>query len=132
MKILADTNLFVHFYHRQPLPAGVDAALESAVAERFLSAVSVIEIYRLWKSRRILIDPDAWLDDALDGWTVIPINTAIARQSVLWGWPHKDPADRIIAATAAVEKIELWHTDTRLKKISGFPGRYFANQHRAR
>ena len=132
MKILADTNLFVNFYHRQPLPTGVEAALESDVIERFLSAVSVIEIYHLWKSRRILIDPDEWLNEALESWTVVPVNAAIARQSVLWNWPHKDPADRIIAATAAVEKIELWHTDTRLKKTSGFPGRYFANKLRAR
>jgi PIN domain nuclease of toxin-antitoxin system len=132
MKILADTNVFIKFNRRLPLPSEVETVLESSLVERFISAVTVIELFCLWKSNRVPLNPDAWLDDALDGWTVIPINTAIARQSVLWDWSHKDPADRIIAATAAVEKIELWHTDTRLKKISGFPGRYFANQHRAR
>lgn len=132
MKILADTNLFVKFYHRQPLPVGVEAVLESDVTERFISAATVIEIYRLWRGRRILIDPDSWLDEALQSWVVIPINTAIARQSVLWDWPHKDPADRILAATAQIEKVELWHTDTMLKKLTGFPHRYFVNQVRAR
>ena len=132
MKILADTNLFVKFYHRQPLPVGVEAVLESDVAERFISAATVIEIYRLWRGRRILIDPDVWLDEALNSWTVIPINTAIARQSVQWDWPHKDPADRILAATAQIEKVELWHTDTVLKKLTGFPQRYFVNQIRTR
>ena len=128
MRVLADTNLFVKFYHQQPLPVGVEAALASDVVERFVSAVSVIEIYWLWQRRRILIDPDVWLDDALKSWTVLPITAPIARQSVLWDWPHRDPADRILAATAKVEKIELWHTDTILKKLTGFPQRHFKNK----
>ena len=128
MRVLADTNLFVKFCHQQPLPVGVEAALESDVVERFISAVSVIEIYRLSQRRRILIDPDEWLDDALKSWTVLPITAPIARQSVLWDWPHRDPADRILAATAKVEKIELWHTDTILKKLTGFPQRHFKNK----
>ena len=130
MRVLADTNLFVKFYHHQPLPVGVEASLESDVIERFFSAVSVLEIYWLWQKRRILIDPDEWLDDALKSWTVLPITAPIARQSVLWDWRHRDSADRILAATAKVEKIELWHTDTILKKLSGFPQRYFTNKAR--
>jgi len=128
MRMLADTNLFVNFHHRQPLPAGVEAMLESETAERFVSAVSIIEIYRLWQKRRLLVDPETWLDAALESWTVLPVTAPIARQSVLWDWPHKDPADRILAATAKIEKIELWHTDTLLKKLSGFPSRYFVNK----
>jgi PIN domain nuclease of toxin-antitoxin system len=131
MRILADTNLFVNFYHRQPLPLGVEAVLESDVAERFISAVTIIEIYRLWQKRRVLIDPENWLDQALEAWGVLAVTAPIARQSMLWDWPHQDPADRIIAATAKVERIELWHTDTVLKKLSGFPNRYFANKIRA-
>lgn len=131
MRILADTNLFVEFHHRQPLPVEVEAVLESDVTERFISAATIIEIYRLWQRRRVLIDPETWLDEALEAWAVLPITASIARQSVLWEWPHKDPADRIIAATAKAEKIELWHTDALLKKLSGFPHRYFVNKIRA-
>jgi len=36
-------------------------------------------------------------------------------------------ADRILAATAECERIEFWHTDTVLKKLTGFPHRYFSN-----
>jgi len=125
VRILADTNLFIQFVHRQPLPATVELRLAAAEAERFLSAASVVEVYRLWQSGRLLDHPDAWMDLALASWRVLPITTPIARQSVLWDWPHKDPADRLIAATAQVEKIELWHTDTLLKKLPGFPQRYF-------
>ena len=128
MRVLADTNLFIKFYHQQPLPVGVEAALESEIVERFISAVSIMEVYWLWQKQRVLIDPDAWLDDALKSWTVLPITAPIARQSVLWDWPHRDPADRILAATAKVEKIELWHTDTILKKLTGFPQHHFKNK----
>ena len=34
--------------------------------------------------------------------------------------------DRLIAATALVEKVELWHTDRELKRLHrDFPARYF-------
>ncbi|MES1180252.1 MAG: PIN domain-containing protein [Verrucomicrobiota bacterium] len=132
MKLLADTNLFVKFAHLQPLPDEVEETFDDAETVRHLSAVSVIEIYWLWKNRRLIDHPDDWLELALDSWTILPVTAPIARQSVLWDWPHRDPADRIIAATAKIEKIELWHTDTILKKLSGFPNRYFVNKLRAR
>lgn len=67
------------------------------------------------------------LDLALLSWNVLPITVPIARQSILWPWEHRDPADRLLAATAAIHELELWHTDTVLKKLTGFPARYFAN-----
>lgn len=73
-------------------------------------------------------NPDGWLDLALSSWTVLPVTVPIARQSVRWPWRHKDPADRLLAATALIEQAELWHTDTVLKKLTGFPQRYFLNK----
>ena len=55
------------------------------------------------------------------------VTVPMARQSVLWPWSHKDPADRLLAATAQCEDVELWHTDTVIKKLTGFPHRYFGN-----
>lgn len=131
MKILADTNLFIKFCHRQPLPDEVEKCFDNSATIRCISAISVIEIFRLWKGGRLLDNPDTWLDPALPAWTILPVNFPIARQSVLWNWPHHDPADRLLAATAKIENIELWHTDTILKKLSGFPNRYFVNKIRA-
>ena len=128
MRVLADTNLFIKFHRRLPLPKAVETVLEADSTERCLSPVSVIELFRLWQLRRVPADPDTWLEAALESWTVLPITVPIARLSVLWPWPHKDPADRILAATAQIEEIELWHTDTLLKKLRGFPQRYFANK----
>lgn len=127
MKILADTNLFLKFCRRLPLPRPVESAFEDERNELYLASVSAVEIYRLWQAGRVPDNPDLWLDLALPSWTVVSMTVPIARQSVLWPWAHRDPADRIIAATAALDKIEFWHTDTVLKKLTGFPQRYFKN-----
>ena len=67
------------------------------------------------------------ITESASKWTVLPVTVAIARLSGLWPWEHQDPADRILAATAECERIEFWHTDTVLKKLTGFPHRYFSN-----
>ncbi len=127
MKVLADTNLFIRFCRRLPLPKTVESTLADVRTERFFSPVSAIELFRLWQNGEVPDDPDSWLDLALPSWTILPITVPIARQSVLFDWKHKDPADRLLAATAQVEGVELWHTDTVLKKLKGFPSRYFSN-----
>ena len=127
LRILADTNIFIKFTHRQPLAPAVEEALDDSRTERFISPVTVLEVFRLWKCGRLQDNPDTWVGNALMSWTVLPVTVAIARQSVLWNWEHRDPADRLLAATAQVDKVELWHTDTVLKKLRGFPGRYFQN-----
>ena len=127
MRILADTNVFIKFCRRLPLPADVERVLSRADTERCLSPVSVIELFLLWQKGVVPDNPDSWLDFALPSWTILPVTVAIARQSVLWPWSHKDPADRLLAATAQCEEVELWHTDTVIKKMNGFPHRYFGN-----
>src|SRR5438034_846983 len=104
MKLLADTNLFVKFAHRQPLPGEVERVLDEEDTIRCLSPMSVIEIYRLWQAGQLTDHPDDWLELALASWTILPVTVPIARQSVLWDWEHRDPADRLLAATAKVEK----------------------------
>ena len=127
MRVLADTNLFIKFCRRLPLPKTVEQTLANDRTERCLSAVSVIELFRLWQNGNVPDNPDTWLDLALPSWTVFPVTVPIARQSVLFDWAHRDPADRLLAATAQIEGVELWHTDTTLKKLKGFPARYFTN-----
>jgi PIN domain nuclease of toxin-antitoxin system len=127
VRILADTNIFIKFCRKLPLPALVEQTLADEKTERFLSPVPIIELYRLWRTGNVPDNPDAWIDFAMPSWTVLPVTVSIARQSVLWDWEHRDSADRLLAATAAIEKVEWWHTDTIVKKFTGFPHRYFAN-----
>jgi len=125
LKIMPDTNLLVWFLLDQPTPATVEEALSDPGTDRYLSAVSVVEIYRHWRSGVIHKDPDEWLFLALPDWNILPVTVEIARQSVLFPWKHRDPGDRMLAATAKLEGVELWHTDTILKGFKDFPGRYF-------
>jgi len=127
MRMLADTNVFLKFCRRLPLPKAVETALGDANSERCLSPVSIIELFRLWQNGKVPDNPDSWLDLALPTWTILPITAPIARLSVLLPWDHRDPADRLLAATAQIESVELWHTDTHLKKLTGFPQKYFIN-----
>jgi PIN domain nuclease of toxin-antitoxin system len=127
VRVLADTNVFIKFCRRLPLPAVIEKTLDDPQTGRFLSPVSVIELFRLWQNGSVPDNPDTWLDLALASWRVLPITAPIARLSVVWDWDHKDPADRLLAATAKIENTELWHTDTKLRTRKGFPQRYFAN-----
>ena len=115
MRILADTNVFIKFCRRLPLPSSVEQTLADEKTERFLSPVSIIELYRLWKTGHVPDNPDTWVDLALPSWTILPVTVQIARLSVLWNWDLRDPADRLLAATAAVENVEWWHTETIVK-----------------
>jgi PIN domain nuclease of toxin-antitoxin system len=126
--VLADTNVFIKFVRRLPLDKGVETVLAAPETDRCLSPVSVIELYRKWQAGDVPDNPDTWLELALASWSVLPVTVPIARQSVLWPWTHKDPADRLLAATALIEQVELWHTDTVLRRVSGFPQRYFLNK----
>lgn len=126
MQVLADTGIWFRFVRRLPLPKKIESVLADGGTQRYLSPISSMEIVRKWQSGKLPCpDPQDWMDHALEGFEILPITEPIARQAALWAWEHKDPADRLIAATAERHGIELWHTDTVLLKLSGFPHRYF-------
>jgi len=126
MRVPADTGVWFRFVRRLPLPGKVEAVLADGGTQRYLCPISSMEIIRKWESGKLPCpNPRDWLDRALEGFEVLPITEPIARLAALWKWSHKDPADRLIAATAEQHGIELWHTDTILRKLAGFPHRYF-------
>jgi PIN domain nuclease of toxin-antitoxin system len=70
---------------------------------------------------KLTITPDEWLDHAINrtGITVLYLNSKIAVDSCnLPGNFHKDPADRIIVATARVGLSQLI---TKNQKIIEYP-----------
>ena len=126
MRVLLDTALWFQFVRRLPLPKTVEATLLAGTTRRFISSISSMEIVRKWRIGKLPCpDPGTWLDNALDGFAVLDVTEPVARQAALWDWEHKDSSDRIIAATAKIHAIELWHTDTVLRDLPGFPHRYF-------
>jgi PIN domain nuclease of toxin-antitoxin system len=126
VRILVDTSIWFQYARRLPLPKTIETVLDIPATQAFLSPISIMEIIRKWRAGK-LPDPDplTWLDNALEGFEIIPVSEPIARQAALWEWDHKDPSDRLIAATAKISSVELWHTDTVLKTLPGFPQRYF-------
>jgi PIN domain nuclease of toxin-antitoxin system len=126
VEILADTGIWFRFVRRLPLPRVVEGALDHVGNRRFLCPISSMEIVRKWRTGKLPCpDPQTWLDRAVEGFEILPITEPIARQAARWEWDHKDPADRLIAATAQRHGIAVWHTDGVLRKLSGFPQRYF-------
>lgn len=125
MKALLDSGIWFRRFHALPLPAPLRAEL-ARVTEWHLSAYSVLEIVFKWRRGRLPVtDPADWLPEALRGFTVHPLDPALAERAARWDWEHGDPADRVIAATAAAHGLTLLHTDTVLRALTGFPQRYF-------
>ncbi len=47
MRPLADTNPFIQFCNELPMPADVEKRLADEANERCLSAISIVEVFRL-------------------------------------------------------------------------------------
>ncbi len=98
MRLLADTGVWFRFVRRLPLPVKVEAVLADTSTQFFLCPISSMEIVRKWQSGKLPCpDPRGWLDQALEGFEVLPITEPIARLAALWEWDHRDPADRPIS-----------------------------------
>lgn len=87
--------------------------------EIFISSISVLEIYNLIKKGRLELNTpaDSWLQkvEGLPFVKFIPVDNRIAAQSVnLPNLLHKDPADRIIVATALNIGAKLVTSDRKI------------------
>lgn len=84
-----------------------------------VSAISFWECEMLHAAKRVRLmqTPAAWRTQLLAaGLIEIPVDGEIAMLSVHLDLPHKDPADRFIAATAIVNGAALMTADTTLLK----------------
>lgn len=125
MKLLLDTHIWI-WSHLEPerLAGDVAAALESPDNELWLSPISVWEFLVLVDRQRIVLkDPaEAWLETAF---TRAPMHDAhltraVAQRSKTIELNQQDPADRFIAATAAVHGLTLVTDDKQLLKGRGY------------
>lgn len=118
--IILDTHVWLRWIIQsgRGLPAGILAAIQSEPRVA-VSAISCFEVPYLLKRRRILLPlpVEAWLRDALSpaGIESLPVSWEIALHSAQLPEHHRDPADRIIIATALAY-------DARLASLDGaFP-----------
>lgn len=85
----------------------------------FVSTISIWEVGLLVERGRLTLERslDSWLDLSFTGWAMqtVELSREIAVEaSRLPGDIHRDPADRILAATARVEDLTLLTRDKQL------------------
>ena len=72
--------------------------------------VTLTETARLLREGRIVpatAGPEAWLEAFGLCFTVLPVTTRVAWTAAACDWPHRDPCDRHILATALVHGLPL-------------------------
>ena len=122
--ILIDTHIWVWWLSNpEKLSPVARNAVQDAARKRsiYVSSISAWEIALLVSNERLSFTMDAqdWIARAegLPFFHFIPVDNAIAVRSVRLEEPfHKDPADRIIVATAITMGIPLVSSDTKLLK----------------
>jgi PIN domain nuclease of toxin-antitoxin system len=99
----------------------VSKAIEDESNELWLSPISVWELSVLISKKRIDLDDtlDAWVARALAQTTYreAPVTNEVALEVSKLRFPHRDPADRFIAASARVFDLTLVTADRRLLAV---------------
>ena len=124
--IVLDTNALIRWVSN---PGKLSRKARKAIDEEdkkqsiYVSSMTVLEIYTLLRKDRLELNTlqDSWLEriESIPSVTFIPIDNQIIVQSVnLPDFPHKDPADRIIIATALNLGARLITSD---RKILDYP-----------
>jgi PIN domain nuclease of toxin-antitoxin system len=85
--------------------------------------ISLLEIARKARTGEIDLAPDpaSWLKELGHRFRILPLTPRIAWRSVELAWPHKDPADRLICATALEHKLPLITHDQEITRWGGVP-----------
>ena len=50
---------------------------------------------------------------------LLPVNTSTWLQSLALAWDHRDPADRVIVATAVLQGVPLVTADEEIRRFAG-------------
>lgn len=119
---LLDTHVWIWMQEAdRQLPLLAIRMLEAAQRERrlFASVISVLEIAQLESKGRVqlTLNIHGWLEQSFadQGIQLLPVTPEIAVASTrLPGNLHRDPADRILSATARTEGLTLLTRDVRL------------------
>ena len=119
MQLLLDTHIWLwSLIEPARLTKRVVTALRSHENEIWLSPISVWETLMLADRRRIAItgDTEQWIQQALrrSAPREAPFTVDVAMRSATLNLPTRDPADRFIAASAAVHGLTLVTADVHL------------------
>lgn len=107
-------------------PATLKLIDEASPGDVFVSAISVAELACLQERGKISLKQHwrRWWTTLLTrtGWTCLPITAEIMAEAYSLPPPiHRDPADRILIATARQERLTLVTTDRKILGYSHVP-----------
>jgi PIN domain nuclease of toxin-antitoxin system len=123
VKYLLDTHAVLWIAESSArLSPRIRALARSHESDAFgIAAISLLEIARKARDGQISLAPDPaeWLEDLGHRFQVWPITPQIAWRSVNLEWSHKDPADRLIVATALEHKLTLVTHDKEISRWGG-------------
>jgi len=119
MRLLLDTHVWLwSLLDPSRLRAQVATAFTDTTNEKWLSPISVWETLMLIERGKLAVSTsgETWVRTQLAATPVrqAPFDREIAVMSHVIKLPHRDPADRFIAATARVHDMTLVTGDARL------------------
>ncbi len=125
MRLLLDTHVFIWVVTAdRKLGRKAKRLLEKADTEIWLSPITLWECLVLDRIGRVRLEPTPlrWIRDALAEYPFreAPLNHEVALETRGVSLNHEDPADRFLAATAAVYDLTLLSADDRLLAGRGF------------
>jgi PIN domain nuclease of toxin-antitoxin system len=122
-KLLLDTHILLwSLLEPERLSDNVTRELENLANEIWISPITTWEIIILAEKGRVELngDPVVWIQKVLNSmpFKQATLNHEVAIQSRLIKLPHQDPADRFIAASAAIYDLILVTSDKNLIKAA--------------
>ena len=122
-KLLLDTHILLwSLLEPERLSDKIASELENHANEIWISPITTWEIIILAEKGRIELNekPVVWMQHVLNSmpFKQATLNHEVALQSRLVKLPHQDPADRFIAASAAVYDLILVTADDYLIKAA--------------
>lgn len=120
--IVADTHAWLWWVANDPLlsPNAAKELLEADVVG--VSCISCWEIALLTSGGRLSLDRDpvVWMREALNAPRVIllELTPEVAMASARLPWQHRDPADRLIVATAIIHGARLITKDETIRAFA--------------
>lgn len=122
--IVIDTHVLVWWVSNdKSLSATAAKAIKDTLdngSEVVVSSISAWEISMLIEKGRLVLsmDVESWLDEVaqIDGVRFVPVDNEVGiKSTVLPGEFHKDPADRMIVATARKLAVPLVTADEKIR-----------------
>lgn len=125
MKLLLDTHIWIwSVLDPSKLGQRVIAALRDGTSELWLSPISLWELAILAEKRKVELRGGLWnwIDAAQRSAPMreAPLTSEVVRALDRIEVPHKDPADRFLAATAAALDLRLVTSEARLLTGRGY------------